>query len=146
MRPAVRAAQLGLAVLLLVVWWFHVIHAPVSDYVGSHFPFPARGSVLVWPAVITQVALIEALVCLPVAVLLALVFRSEAASMAVGLTCVFALRVAVEIVDRDKSRNMQVLGLCHIAAHATCLVGGVVYLKRSLLRWKAVAHEHIART
>lgn len=139
MRPAVRVAQIGLAVLLVILWWFHVIHAPVSDYVGAHFPFPARGSVLVWPAVLTQVALIEALVCLPVAVLLVLVLRSEATVMAVGLACLFALRVAVEIFDRDQSSSMQVLGLCHIAAQATLLVGGAIYLRRSLPRWETVS-------
>src|SRR5258705_1823050 len=107
MRPAVRVAQVGLAVLLVILCWFHFIQAPVTDYVGAHLPLPARGSGLVWPAVLAQVALIEALVCLPIAVLLVLVFRSEATAMAVGLACLFALRVAVEIFDRDQSRNMQ---------------------------------------
>jgi hypothetical protein len=71
--------------------------------------------------VLAQVALIEAVVCLPVAVLLVLVFRSEAIAMAVGLACIFALRVAVEILDRDENRNMQILGPCQTAAQPHCL-------------------------
>jgi hypothetical protein len=86
--------------------------------------------------VLAQVALIEAVVCLPVAVLLVLAFRSEAIAMAVGLACVFALRVAVEVFDRDESRNMQILGLCQIAAQATLLAGGVVYVRQLLPRWR----------
>ena len=45
-------------------------------------------------------------------------------------------RVAVEILDRDENRNMQILGLCQIAAQATLLVGGVVYVRQLLPRWR----------
>jgi hypothetical protein len=135
-RSAVRAAQFALAIVLVAVWWLHAIHAPISEYVGAHFPFPSRASALVWPAVLTQTALIEALVCLPVAALLALIFRSEATPMAVGLVCTFALRVAVEVFDRDEGRRMQILGLCQIGAQALLLVGGAICFRKLLPRWK----------
>ena len=138
MKSAIRVAQFALVSVLLALWWLHTIHAPISDYVGAHFPFPSRGSAFVWPAVLAQTALIEALVCLPVAALLVLVLRKEATPVTVGLVCIFALRVAVEVFDRDESRNMQMLGLCHIAAETVCLVGGAILFAKLLSRWNIV--------
>ena len=55
MRAAGRVARVGLALLLVALWWFHLIHARVSDYMDAR---------------------------------------------------AFALRVAVEILDRDENRNI----------------------------------------
>jgi hypothetical protein len=130
----VRTSQLVLVLWLVVLWWLDTLHRPVSDYVGTYFPVLPRLSPLAWPSLVTEAVVIEALMCVPAAVVLVLAFRSEATAVAIGLASVFALGWMVEILDRDFARGWPVLGFLHFAAHAGFLIGGVLCVKRLTAR------------
>jgi len=54
---------------LLAMWILDFPHHAISGLIGQHFPWPVQRS-LKWPALLLERTLIEAVICIPVALVL----------------------------------------------------------------------------
>ena len=134
MRAIVTIVRSSLAVLLLALWALNFPHHPVSDFVGAYFPWPSSGSVLRWPALLTEGAIVEGVLCIPTVLLLVAVFRPRAPLMAGLLAVVFLFRIAFEFRGYAGAPRQEAFLVYLAAAHASILLGGTFLLQRRLWR------------
>lgn len=132
---AIRTAQ-GLLIILLVVMWFkHLPHRPISDFIGTHFPWPITKSwMLKWSALVIESAIIQAVVCVPVAGLLALALRRAAAPVAIVLTLIFVLSALFELSLANYPQHEMAFDIFILICHALFLVGGTLLARKRLSR------------
>src|SRR6266436_4241342 len=84
-KPRVNVLDIMIVMSLLAMWLLDYPHDGISRFMGQHFPWPVERS-LKWPALLLERTLIEAAVCIPAAIALALRFRRSAVVIAVLLS------------------------------------------------------------
>jgi hypothetical protein len=112
---------------LLAMWLLDFPHHAISGFIGQHFPWPAERS-LKWLALLLERTLIEAVICIPVAILLTTRLRRSAMIIAVLLAALFCGRIVLEL-SKTPAASGDWRFLCFIAGiHAALLVGATAYL------------------
>ena len=96
LKPRVDVWNIMVVISLLAMWLLDYPHDGISRFIGQHFPWPVERS-LKWPALLLERTLIEAGVCIPTAIVLALRLRRYAVVIAVLLSVVFFGRIAFEV-------------------------------------------------
>jgi hypothetical protein len=130
----VAIVRSSFAVILLALWALNFPHHPVSDFVGALFPWPSSGSVLRWPALLTEGAIVEGVLCIPTVLLLVAVFRAKAPLVAGLLAVVFFVHIAFELRGYAGASRQEAFLVYLATAHASILLGGTFLLRRRLLR------------
>ena len=126
--PSLPAARtIGIGLLLLTLWYLDFPHQVISAEIGRLFPWPSEHS-LKLPALLLERTLIEALVCIPAAFILALCLRRAGIYVAVLLAAVFARKIAAQAAAYTAMSNEWRFLLFIAAIHILLLVGGTVYL------------------
>jgi hypothetical protein len=95
-KPPVDVWDIMVVISLLAMWLWDYPHDGISRFIGQHFPWPVDRS-LKWPALLLERTLIEAGVCIPASIVLALRLRRYAVVIAVLLSAVFCGRIAFEV-------------------------------------------------
>jgi hypothetical protein len=128
---------------LLAMWILDFPHHAISGLIGQHFPWPVQRS-LKWPALLLERTLIEAVICIPVALVLAVRLRQSAVVFAWLLAAVLCGRIAFEL-PKTPAGSVDWRFLCVIGGiHATLLVGATAYIahRRRLRAGPADAREN----
>jgi hypothetical protein len=94
-KPRAHVWDVMIVMSLLAMWLLDYPHGAISRFIGQHFPWPAERS-LRWPALLLERTLIEAGVCIPAALVLALRLRRTGVAIALLLSAVFCGRIAFE--------------------------------------------------
>ncbi len=118
---------------LPAMWILDFPHHAISGFIGQHFPWPVERS-LKWPALLLERTLIEAVICIPVALVLAVRLRQSAVVFAGLLAAVLCGRTALEL-PKTPAGSADWRFLCVIAGiHTTLLVGTTAYIAHRLRR------------
>jgi hypothetical protein len=126
LKPRVNVWDIMIVMSLLAMWLLKFPHDGISRFIGQHFPWPAERS-LKWPALLLERTLIEAAVCIPAAIVLALRLRRRAVVIALLLSVVFCSRIAFE-VSQALPGSMQWRFLLAIAGiHTALLMSATAY-------------------
>jgi hypothetical protein len=137
MKIFINIAKVSLVVLLLIFWVLNFPLSQVQDFLAANFPWPTD-RVWKWWALLFEDSLKHAIVCLPVAYLLAVVFgRVAAVSVAITLVVILVLRCA--LIDLPNPINPPygpVYILYGITCHALFLVGGILVAQQRFKRRK----------
>ena len=136
-------AAATLAFVLLVLWALNFPYHQVSDLVGSTFPWPAKGSTLRIASLLLEGFLAQAAVCIPVGLLVFLVVREKATTLAVGLAAVFWLRVLYDLAFRYAGDLRMQWFAAYLAVVHLVLIVGTVLLVSHLSNRKA--HRALAK-
>jgi hypothetical protein len=113
----------ALTLTLVTLWYLDSPHQQISEFLGRHFPWPTARS-LKWPALLLERTLIEVIVCIPVAFLLAAYVRRFSVYVALVLSVMFCLRVDGPL-SASAVMSYQWWFLIYIVViHVTLLVGG----------------------
>ena len=67
LKPGLNVWDILIVMGLFVAWLLDYPHKDISRFVGQHFPWPVART-LKWPALVLERTLIEAVVCIPVAI------------------------------------------------------------------------------
>jgi hypothetical protein len=98
LKPRVNVWDIMIVISLSAMWLSAYPHDGISRFIGQHFPWPVERS-LKWPALLLERTLIEAVVCIPAAIVLALRLRWCAVVIAVFLSVAFCSRIAFEVSE-----------------------------------------------
>lgn len=98
LKARVNVWDIMIVISLLAMWLLAYPHDGISRFIGQHFPWPVERS-LKWPALFLERTLIEAVVCIPAAIVLALRLPRRAVVIAVLLSVVFCGRIAFEVSE-----------------------------------------------
>jgi hypothetical protein len=136
LKPRVNVWDIVIVLGLLAMWLLDFPHDSISRFIGQHFPWPVERS-LKWPALLLERTLIEAGVCIPAALVLALRLRRYAVVIAVLLTVVFCGRIAFEVSEAIPGSFQWRFLLVIAGMHTALLVSATAffaYLARRLRR------------
>jgi hypothetical protein len=126
--PHRMALGFALVAILVMLWSLDFPHQPISAFVGAHFPWPTIKT-WKWPALLVERTLIEAILCLPAAFLLASYVRRYSVHVAVVLAVIFCLKVGTPL-SASVARSYQWWFVIYMAVvHVALLVGGTAVLK-----------------
>jgi hypothetical protein len=124
--PRDNVWEIIIVISLFAMWLLDSPHHSISKFIGQHFPWSVERS-LKWPALLLERTLIEAGICIPAAIVLALRLRRFAVVIAVLLSAVFCGRVAFEVpkavFGSADWRFLFVIG----GIHTALLVGATAY-------------------
>ena len=121
-KPRFNGWDVLMVIGLFVLWLLDYPHKSISKFIGQHFPWPVAPT-LKWPALILERTLIEAAVCIPVAIGLALRLRRGAVVIATLLSVAFCGRIAFEMSEAFRgSAQWHFLGVI-AGIHTVLLVG-----------------------
>jgi hypothetical protein len=131
------------AILLLALWSLHIPHVLVSSFVGSHFPWPKAGTVLAWPALLSEGVVIAATLCIPTAIFVFLVFRRKSLLVVASLSLIFFVRNAFEFIDYAHAGKWQyqVFVVYLTFVHVLALVGTLRFLQRTTAEKTCSVHH-----
>lgn len=121
---------------LLAMWLLDYPHGSISRFIGHHFPWPVARS-LKWPALVLERTLIEAVVCIPAALVLTLRLRRGALVVATLLSVVFCARVAPDLSATFSGSARWRFLLVIAAIHTALLVGATAYFSYLARRARA---------
>ena len=124
--PRVNVLGIIIVISLLAMWLLEFPHHSISKYIGQHFPWPAERS-LKWPALLLERTLIEAGVCIPAAIVLALRLRRFAVVIAVLLAAIFCGRVAFDVPNALPGSGQWRFLFVIAGIHTVLLVGATAY-------------------
>lgn len=124
--PRVDVWDIIIVISLSTMWLLDFPHRNISKFVGQHFPWPVEHS-LKWPAVLLERTLIEAAVCIPAAIVLALRLRRFAVVIAVFLSAAFCARVAIDMPQALPGSGVSRFLLMIAVMHTAFLVGATAY-------------------
>lgn len=120
-----------------MLWSLDIPHQQISVFLGTHFPWPTARA-LKWSALLLERTLIEAVVCLPAAFLLAAYLRRFSMYVALVLAAIFCLKIGTPL-SASAARSYQWWFVIYMAViHVTLLVGGTA-VQRSREVQKTVA-------
>ena len=125
-KPRANVWDITTVMSLLAIWLLDYPHHSISGFIGQHFPWPAERS-LKWPALFLERTLIEAGVCIPAAIVLALRLRRRAVVIAVLLSVVFCGRIAVEVSEALPGSPQWRFLLVVAGIHTALLVSATAY-------------------
>jgi hypothetical protein len=117
--------------VLLVSWTCNVPYHQISDFVGSHFPWPETKS-LRWAALLIEGALIQIMVSLPVALVVPVIFRRNALAVSIALASIFVIRSFVYLPSTINQRYGLVFIVYLVIVHFILLVGATAIGKRCI--------------
>ena len=126
LKPRVNVWDIMIVISLLAMWLLDYPHDGISRFIGQHFPWPVERS-LKWPALFLERALIEAGVCIPAALVLALRLRRCAVVIAVLLSVVFCSRIAFEVSEALPGSTQWRFLLVIVGIHTALLVSATAY-------------------
>jgi hypothetical protein len=127
LKPRVNVWDIMIVMSLLAMWLLDYPHDAISRFIGQHFPWPVERS-LKWPALLFERTLIEAGVCIPAAIVLALRLRRCAVVIAVLLSVVFCGRISFEVSAALPGSAQWRFLLVIAGIHTALLVSATAYL------------------
>jgi hypothetical protein len=108
------------------MWLFDFPHHSISTLIGQHFPWPVARS-LKWPALLAERTLIEAVICIPAALVLALCWRRAAVFIAAVLCAIFCARVAFDFPQAPPGSGVWSFLFAIAGIHTALLMGATAY-------------------
>jgi hypothetical protein len=126
LKPRVNVWDIVIVISLTAMWLLDYPHDGISRFIGQHFPWPVERS-LKWPALLLERTLIEAGVCIPAAMVLALRLRRCAVVISVLLSVVFCGRIAFEVSEALPGSWQWHFLLVIAGIHTALLVSATAY-------------------
>jgi hypothetical protein len=128
------ALRWSLFIFLLLCWLFNFPHFQISNFIGERFPFPVDKQ-LKWSALLLEVSLIEAVVCIPFVFPIVWLCRKYAIQAATLMFLIFTCRVFVTLLFFGTSTYSIVFLIFQTICHLAFVVGGTYlalnYLKKN---------------
>lgn len=124
---ALNSAKWIVFLSLIAAWVTKTPYGQVSDFVGGNFPWPDDRS-LKWPALLLERTIIESMICIPAAYLLAVLYRRSL------YISIFLTSLYIPIATLDLSAPLLVsyttaFVFFGMIVHAVLLIGGVMVFK-----------------
>lgn len=125
---ALLATKWIFLIFIVAAWVTKVPYGQISDFVGSHFPWPDNHS-MKWPALLLERSLIEAIICMPTGYLLSHLYR-RSLHVAMLLVLLYIPRAALDLSSPLSLSYTTAFVFFGMVIHATLLIGGMFAFRR----------------
>ncbi len=124
---ASNAAKWIIFLSLVAAWVTKTPYGQISDFVGGNFPWPDDRS-LKWPALLLERTIVEFMICIPAAYLLAGLYR-RSLHISILLTSLYIPIATLDLSAPLRPSYATAFVFFGMIVHAALLIGGVLVFK-----------------
>jgi hypothetical protein len=128
-QKALSSAKWLIFISLVAAWATKTPYAQISDFIGANFYWPEDRS-LKWPALLIERTIIESVVCLPVAYVLAWLYR-RSLYVSIFLVLLYIPRATLDLSTPLSLSYTNAFVVFGIVVHVMLLLGGVFAFKNN---------------